>query len=35
MRPESDSLANNIGKSKTTILYDYDPNIKIEAPNQY
>jgi hypothetical protein len=29
---ESDSIVNKGGKSKTTIIYEYDPNIKIEAP---
>ena len=34
MESESDSLVNKGGKTKTTVLYDYDPNIKIEAPIQ-
>ncbi len=31
---EADSLVNKGSKTKTTVLYDYDPNIKIEAPIQ-
>ncbi len=31
---ESDSLVNKGGKTKTTSVYQYDPNIKIEAPVQ-
>jgi hypothetical protein len=29
---ESDSIVNKEGKTKSTIVYAYDPNIKIEAP---
>jgi hypothetical protein len=29
---ESDSIMNKGGKTKSTIVYEYDPNIKIEAP---
>lgn len=29
---EGDSVVNKGGKTKTTIIYEYDPNIKIEAP---
>jgi hypothetical protein len=31
---ESDSILNKGGKTKSTIVYEYDPNIKIEAPIQ-
>ncbi len=31
---ESDSILNKGGKTKSTIVYEYDPNLKIEAPIQ-